>query len=295
MNKIGVNPISWSNDDLQYVGGNIPLETCLSEAAAAGFAGVELGHKFPRDPARLKPVLEAHGLELVSGWYSGELLSRDARAELRSIAGHVELLNSMACDVLIFAEVTACIHSNKYARLSQRPRMNSAQWSSFGKRLSEVAKSVAGRGLKLCYHHHMGTVVQSKEDIDALMNETSEEVFLLLDSGHALFAGADPVSLAQTYAPRIGHVHCKDIRHGVMKAALNRDGSFLDAVLDGVFTVPGDGCIDYDPLFSALSRVGYEGWFVVEAEQDPSVAPPSYFAELGANKLRASLARAFPA
>ena len=283
--SIGINPISWTNDDLQYVGGHISLETCLSDAASAGYDGVELGHKFPREAEALRPILDRHNLALVSGWYSGQLVSRDSEDEIAAMADHADLLRAMNCDVLIFAEVTGCIHGSKDTRLSQRPRLKPKQWSAFGKRLTEVGKAAADRGLKLCYHHHMGTVVQSAADIDTLMNETGDDVFLLLDSGHAMFAGADPVQLAQKYAERIGHVHCKDIRRSVMDQCLNRDCSFLDAVLNGVFTVPGDGCIDYKGLFAALANVGYSGWAVVEAEQDPNVADPLTYATLGYGNL----------
>ena len=293
MHRLGINPISWTNDDLQYVGGHVPLETCLTEAAAAGYDGVELGHKFPREPATLRPILASHRLGLVSGWYSGQLLERDAKAEIKAMAAHAGLLEALDCEVLIFAEVTGCIHSSLNTRLSQRPRLRASEWREFGRSMSEVGKAAAGQGLKLSYHHHMGTVVQSADDIDALMQSTSDDVYLLLDTGHATFAGADPVQLAQTYAGRIGHVHCKDVRPAVMQANLNRDGSFLEAVLDGVFTVPGDGCVDYDGVFAPLSRVNYQGWFVVEAEQDPSVAPSFHYASLGNRNLRAALGRAF--
>jgi inosose dehydratase len=290
--KLGINPISWSNDDLQYVGGNITLDTCLREAAAAGFDGVELGHKFPRDADMLKPLLSEHGLSLVSGWYSGRLLTRNSSEETVSMAMHADLLSRMGCNVLIFAEVTGCIHSDIDTRLSRRPSLPVSGWRQFGQRLSELARASADHGLKLCYHHHMGTVVQSASDIDALMQETSEDVYLLLDTGHAMFAGADPLALAQRYAGRIGHLHCKDIREAVMRRCLNRDASFLHAVLEGVFTVPGDGCIDYAGVMSALAKNGYKGWAVVEAEQDPSVAPPAYFANLGRSNLAAYVAAA---
>ncbi|MGI9271854.1 MAG: myo-inosose-2 dehydratase [Woeseiaceae bacterium] len=287
--SLGINPITWSNDDLQYVGANISLDTCLSETAAAGFDGIELGHKFPRDAATLRPILEKYGLALVSGWYSGQLLERDAKSEVAAMQRHASLLSDMSCDVLIFAEVTGCIHSNIEARLSQRPRLTANEWAQFGKRMSEVAKAAADHGLKLSYHHHMGTVVQSKADIDALMDATSDDVYLLLDTGHAFFAGADPVQLAKQYAGRIGHLHCKDIREKPMQRCLNRDGSFLQAVLDGAFTVPGDGCIDYPGVLAALGD--YSGWAVVEAEQDPSVAPPAKFAQLGHDNLRELVAK----
>lgn len=279
--SIGINPITWSNDDLQFVGSNISLETCLSDAARAGFAGVELGHKFPRDAAELKPILASHGIALVSGWYSGRLLARDSKSEIAAMEAHAALLAKMGCDVLIFAEVTGCIHSDVTARLSRRPRIGGSDWRKFGQRMSDVGKAAADFGLRLCYHHHMGTVVQSRDDIDALMQETTDDVQLLLDTGHAWFAGADPVKLAEQYANRIGHLHCKDVRDAQMRQCINRDCSFLDAVLDGVFTVPGDGCIDYAGVFAALHKVAYSGWAVVEAEQDPSVAPPFRFARLG--------------
>lgn len=279
--RIGINPITWSNDDLQYIGGDISLRTCLQQAAQAGYQGVELGHKFPREAAELKPLLAAHELALVSGWYSGHLLVQDAGQEAKAMEAHASLLRAMGCDVLIFAEVTACIHSESAVRLSQRPRLRAGQWREFGQRLSKLSAMAADQGLKLCYHHHMGTVVQSAEDIDALMSETTDDLYLLLDTGHAVFAGADPLSLVKTYASRIGHLHCKDIRANVLAACQNRDSSFLDAVLDGAFTVPGDGCVDYGPVFAALASAGYSGWAVVEAEQDPSVAPPMMFARKG--------------
>lgn len=285
--SIGINPITWSNDDLQYVGGDVSLQTCLSETAAAGYDGIELGHKFPRDAGELRPLLDEHGLSLISGWYSGRLLERNSSDEIDSMAAHASLLQAMGCNVLIFAEVTGCIHSEFDVRLSARPRISSADWKQFGKRLTEVGKACNDLGLKLCYHHHMGTVVQSDEDIDALMQETTDDVYLLLDTGHAYFAGTDPVALARKYAGRVGHLHCKDVRDIVMRQCLNRDSSFLEAVLNGVFTVPGDGCIDYRAVFAELSNANYDGWAVVEAEQDPSVATPSIYANLGSKNLRA--------
>lgn len=289
-NSIGINPITWSNDDLQYIGGDISLQTCLQDAARAGYDGVELGHKFPRDAQVLKPLLEEHGLDLVSGWYSGQLLQRNAQAEVAAMNSHASLLEAMGCNVIIFAEVTDCIHSMSDVRLSLRPSLSATQWKEFGQRMSEVGKAASDRGLKLCFHHHMGTVVQSAEDIDALMNSTSDDVYLLLDTGHAVFAGADPVQLARQYADRIGHVHCKDIRPSILDACINRDSSFLDAVLDGAFTVPGDGCVAYEQLIEILADTAYEGWLVVEAEQDPSVAPPAKYAQLGIDNLRKFLA-----
>jgi inosose dehydratase len=214
------------------------------------------------------------------------LLRRDSNEEIAAMQNHMKLLKAMGSDVLIFAEVSGCIHSDAGIRLSQRPRIPADQWPNFCRRLDEVAKACSAEGLKLSFHHHMGTVIQSREDIEIMMQSTSTDMHLLLDSGHAYFAGADPVELATQYADRIAHVHCKDIRENVLRRMRNRDSSFLDAVLAGVFTVPGDGCINYDGIFDALRKQDYSGWVVVEAEQDPSVAPPNQFAKLGFDNLK---------
>lgn len=284
--SIGINPITWSNDDMQNVGADISFQTCLAGASAAGYDGIELGHKFPRDSDLLRPELERHSLSLVSGWYSGKLLQRDSGEEIAAMQDHIKLLKAMGSDVLIFAEVSGCIHADFDKRLSQRPQIPADQWPTFCQRLDAVAKACMDEGLKLCFHHHMGTVVQSREDIEIMMQSTSSDMHLLLDSGHAYFAGADPVELANQYADRIAHVHCKDIREIVLRRVRNKDSSFLQTVLAGVFTVPGDGCIDYDGIFDALRKQDYSGWVVVEAEQDPSVAPPDQFAKLGYDNLK---------
>lgn len=277
--RLGTNPIAWSNDDLRSLGGATSLETCLTEARQAGFTGIELGHKFPREAAPLKAVLSAHDLSLVSGWYSCELLVRDANAEIKAIQDHLKLLKALGCSVLIFAETSNAIHGDQSKPLSARPKLAAGDWAEFGRRATQVAEAVAAEGLKLVYHHHMGTVVESEADIDAFMDATGDAVGLLLDTGHATFAGADPIALARRYRARIHHVHCKDLRRPVMDSVKARDTSFLDAVVDGVFTVPGDGCVDFAGVLKELP--GYAGWLVVEAEQDPEKANPLAYAKLG--------------
>jgi len=282
--RFGVNPIGWSNDDLRELGGKTPLETCLSEAKQAGYEGIELGHKFPREAKPLKAVLSKAGLDLVSGWYSCELLVRDAKEEMKHLRAHLDLLKALGCNILIFAETSNAIHGDRSKKLSKRPKLKAADWKRFGERVTEVADAVAKEGVALAYHHHMGTVVQSGEDIDAFMEWTGPAVKLLLDTGHATFGGADPVTLAKKYRARIAHVHCKDVRKDVLAKARAEDWSFLDAVVEGCFTVPGDGMVNYPAFFKELP--GYSGWLVVEAEQDPEKANPLKYAKLGCTNLR---------
>jgi inosose dehydratase len=285
--RIGANPIIWSNDDLRDLGGATPLETCLAEASAIGFEGMELGHKFPRVAPTLRAVLGRFNLSCVSGWYSAELLRRDVAAELDSLRPHLDLLKAMGSPVLVFAEVSGAVHGNVDTPLSKRPVLE--QWREFGRRITEVAKLTASEGVQLAYHHHMGTVVQSETDIDELMAATGPEVGLLLDTGHATFAGADPIALAKRYRDRIRHIHAKDVRLGVRDRALQKDSSFLQAVVDGVFTVPGDGDVPFDRVFRELR--GYSGWVVLEAEQDPHKANPRQYATKGFAALRQLIAR----
>jgi myo-inosose-2 dehydratase len=288
--RIGANPIGWSNDDMRELGGDTPLAVCLAEAKEAGFKGMELGHKFPREAGALRRALEPYGLVCVSGWYSAALLERDVEAEMRALRPHLELLEAMGCAVLIFAETSNAIHGDRAMPLSRRPVLGGQAWKEFGRRLTEVGERTLAEGVRLVYHHHMGTIVQSPDDIDALMASTGEAVHLLLDTGHALWGGADPVALARRYRHRISHVHTKDVRKDVLEDARRNDWSFLDAVVAGVYTVPGDGMIDFTAVLRELR--GYSGWVVVEAEQDPAKAHPLTYAKRGYAHVRRCLAEA---
>ena len=288
--RIGANPIGWSNDDLRELGGSTPLETCLAEAKDAGFEGMELGHKFPRDPEALKEVLGGFGLALVSGWYSADLLRRSVEEEMRALRPHLDLLKAMGCGVLVFAETSNAIHGDRSVPLDKRPRLAGSEWAEFGRRVTAVGDAVLAEGVRLVYHHHMGTIVESEADIDTLMQATGPSVHLLLDTGHATFAGIDPGAVASRYRERISHFHAKDVRRDVMERARRERLSFLDAVIAGVFTVPGDGCVDYPAVLNELP--GYSGWAVVEAEQDPDKAPPLTYARMGCRNLRRYLSEA---
>lgn len=284
--QIGINPLTWSNDDLPSLGADTSLASCLAEGKQAGFSGFELGGKFPREAELLGPLLQERGLSLVSGWFSGELLKRSVEQEIEAITPHLELLRSLGAKVLVYCEVSHCIHGQRDTPLLQRPVMSDVQWEEFLSKLNVLSAHCKAEGVQIAYHHHMGTVVQSEADIDRLMAGTDDNTGLLLDSGHLTFAGGDPQAVLERHLDRVVHVHCKDIRREILQDALNRNRSFLDSVLAGVFTVPGDGCVDYLGLFRTLAEHSYSGWLVVEAEQDPAIAHPLTYATLGADKLK---------
>lgn len=285
--RIGINPLTWSNDDLPSLGGETPLETCLREGLEAGYVGFELGNKFPRDPDVLGPILQKHGLLLASGWCTGGVLAHGLATEKEVIAPHLHLLSQLGCRALVYCDITGTVQGQQQTPLSRRPRLAADAWDSFTRQMGELAQWVLGEhGLELCYHHHMGTVIESQAEIERLMDNTPDYLKLLLDTGHCYFAGGDPVTVARAYAARIGHVHCKDMRAGIVRDVLNRDTSFIDALLAGAFAVPGDGCIDYPAVFDSLAKAGYDRWLIVEAEQDPIVAPSLEHAKRGFDYLQ---------
>jgi len=290
--RIGINPITWTNDDLPALGGDTPLEICLAETRQAGYAGIELGNKFPRRAEALRRILDRHGLALISGWYSGRLLERSVDEEIAAVEDHLALLAALGCKVMVFAETTGGIGDDRGAKLSRRPVLAVGDWKGFAAKLTEVAEHLRRRGVGMAFHHHMGTVVETPDEIDRLMALTGPAVGLLLDTGHLAYAGGDPLQVARRHVTRINHVHCKDVRRAVLKRMRAADSSFLDAVVEGVFTVPGDGAIDYAPLFAVLKAAGYQGWLVVEAEQDPAKAHPLTYAKIGYDYLSATAAEA---
>lgn len=281
--RLGINPITWTNDDMPELGGDIPLETCLAETREAGYGGIELGGKFPRSAAELAPILARHRLKLVSGWFEGRILQREVAEEFATMEPHLALLRELGCAHVVYADSSG---RQGFPPVSQRPALSEADWPGYGRRVTALAESMAAFGVRMAFHHHMGTIVQSEADIGRLMRFTGEAVGLLFDTGHCLFAGAKPEAVLARHAGRVVHVHCKDIRPNVLHRALAGDMTFLEAVLEGVFTVPGDGCIAFAPLLRTLCQTGYAGWLVVEAEQDPRKAHPLTYARLGYAHLR---------
>jgi inosose dehydratase len=285
MVRIGINPLTWTNDDLPELGESNSLETCLSEAKLAGYEGVELGRKFPRDAAVLGPILKNHALNLVSGWYSARLLERSVEDEIKAMRAHADLLRKLNSKVMVFCEVSRCVHGDRKIPLSKRPKLVEKEWKGFCEQLDAVARELEKQGLKMAYHHHMGTVIQAEDEVDRMMDAT-KNVGLLLDTGHLTFAGGEPLRALKRHAKRIVHVHCKDIRNDKLARAKKQDLSFLDAVLGDVFAVPGDGSIDFAPLLQGLARADYQDWLVVEADQDPAKAHPLKHARIGHDCLR---------
>jgi inosose dehydratase len=284
--RIGINPITWVNDDDPSLGGNTTLETILTEEKQAGFAGSELGNKFPRDAATLGPILQSHGLSLISGWYSGKILEQDVDAEFDAILPHLTLLRDLGSEVVVYADTSGGRDEISRLPISQRPRLNESDWPAYGRKITALADRFAEFGVRMAVHHHMQTIIETDHEIDQLMAHSGDSVGLLFDTGHCIFAKGDPASLLARHVRRVNHVHCKDIRRPVLEKAWAKDMSFMDAVLEGIFTVPGDGSVDYPPLLKRLSDAGYEGWLVVEAEQDPAKANPLTYATMGFKNLK---------
>ena len=288
--RIGINPIGWSNDDLPALGGETPLEVALSEGKQIGYEGFELGNKFPREPAALKAKLSDYGLACVSGWYSGRLANSTVEEEIARVGPHLERLAYNDAKVMVYGEVQDSIQGAFDTPLHKRPQFRSeAEWRAYGERLTAFGRHLLARGVRLAYHHHMGAYCETPENVDTLMRLTGDEVGLLFDTGHMAFAGAGPevvVSILEKHVARVCHVHCKDVRPQVLKLARNNSWSFLQSVLNGAFTVPGDGAIDFDAVLRVLAKAGYSGWLVVEAEQDPAVAPSYEYAEKGYRTLK---------
>ncbi len=294
MIRYGTNPIAWSNDDDQTLGADISLKQCLREAGEIGFDGIEKGHKMPTDPVALKAALAPHGLQFVSGWHSLNLLTQSVEEEKRAIQPHLDLLRAMGCEVCIVCETSNAIHGADGTPLSESPVLPADQWATFGADVEAIAQFTAAQGLTLVYHHHMGTVVETPEEIDLLMAHTGPATKLLFDTGHCYFGGGDPGVVAAKHMGRVAHLHAKNVRPGVRDQLVAEGCSFLEGVRRGVFTVPGDteGGVDFLPVLRTAAAHGYAGWLVIEAEQDPAVRNPLAYQTLGLKSLKAMTAAA---
>lgn len=295
--RIGINPIGWSNDDLPSLGGETPLDVALAEGAQIGYQGFELGNKFPKTGPALKEKLDEFGVVCVSGWYSanlGRLNDWDVQKEIEACRQDLEKLAYNDCKVVVYGEVGNSVQGARTTPVGMRPRFkNEEEWKLYADRVSEFGAFLQKEyGITIAYHHHMGAYVESLQDIDKFLTLTNpEHVGLLFDTGHCWFGQAtnsveknkkiDVSKTLEKYIDRVVHVHLKDARLPILTDIRNRNRSFLDAVLGGGFTVPGDGVIDFDKVFKILSQHDYKGWLVVEAEQDPKLAPSYQYGKAG--------------
>ena len=284
----GTNPIAWSNDDDRTLGAHISLEQCLDETSKIGFDGIEKGHKFPQEPEGLKAVLEPRKLRYVSGWHSLNLLTNSIEDEKAAMQPALDLLKAMGSKVIIVCETSNAIHGEDAKPVNDRPKLADSEWKRFGEGVEALAKHAADQGVALVYHHHMGTIVESEDEIDRLMENTGPHAKLLLDTGHCLFGGGNPERLAKKHMGRVGHIHAKNVRPVIAKQVRDENLSFLEGVRRGVFTVPGDseGGVDFSPVLKIAADHGYSGWLVIEAEQDPDVRNPYEYQSLGLTSLR---------
>lgn len=279
--KLGIAPIAWTNDDLPDLGGENTFEQCVSEMALAGFTGSEVGNKYPKDPDILKKALELRGIEICNQWFSSFLLTKPFEEVEKEFRAQLAFLKAMGAGIIGVSEQSHSVQGQQDTPIfGHKYCMDDAEWDVFCKGLNRLGKIAADEyGICLTYHHHMGTVVQDEDEVERMMEETDAKyVSLLFDTGHFKYCGADPLKMVQKYAGRIKHVHLKDIRPEVVEKVKKEDLSFLEGVRQGTFTIPGDGCIDFEPIFRVLEENGYEGYMVVEVEQDPARANPLEYA-----------------
>lgn len=279
--KIGISPIAWQNDDLPDLTADYTMEQALAEAREIGYVGVERGQRMPADTDGLKAYLDKYDIALCGGWCSGNLLVNDVETEIQAISGQVEQFVALNAPCIVYAECSNTVQGMLDVPVNNRPTLSEDEIAAYGARLSAVAEWCAEQGMPLAYHHHMGSIIESEADIDALMTHTSEAVNLCFDTGHLLFGGGDVMATLERWQHRVHHVHYKDIRPAIVDDVRAGDKSFLDAVIAGAFTVPGDGCIDFGAVTDKLKQMDYSGWIVVEAEQDPKKAPPFDYSQKG--------------
>jgi inosose dehydratase len=283
--KLGIAPIAWWNDDLKELSGDISLEGCLAEARLAGFTGMETGRRFPMDARVLGPILDAQGMSVCGGWFSGTILTHSIEENKERIAQQMALFKAVKAPCIVYGEVARSVQGERHAPLATRPKLSEDEIRTYARKMTAFAEWCADEGMPISYHHHMAAAIESEEDVDLLMKHSGSALPLLYDAGHMAFAGGDILRVIDKHHKRISHVHTKDVRQAVIDGLDRTKESFLDAVIKGAFTVPGDGSLDFEVIVKRLASYGYEGWFVVEAEQDPIPNPPLKMAQIGHREL----------
>lgn len=283
--KLGMSPIAWWNDDLVELSDDVSLEECLRQSRSAGFTGMEKGRRFPDDPDVMLPILRAADVTLCGGWFSGTLVEEELAANKDRILPMIELFKAVSAPCIVYGEVGRSIQGKREIPLARKPKLTDDEMKAYGRKVTQFGEWCAEQGMPLSYHHHMAAVVETEAELDAFMAASGAGIPLLLDAGHLAFAGGDPLRAIDKHHGRINHVHVKDIRRSVVDGLDRAKQSFLDAVALGAFTVPGDGSLDFGAIVQRLADHGYEGWFVVEAEQDPKANPPLKMAQVGYKEL----------
>ena len=272
--KLGISPICWWNDDLVELSDDVSLEECLRQASVAGYTGMETGRRFPMDWAELGPILKTYNMSVCGGWFSGTVLEGDIEENKARIQAQMALFKAAGAPCIVYGEVARSIQGDRSKPLATKPKLDEEQMKTYARNMTAFGEWCAEQGMPLSYHHHMAAVVETEAELDLFMKHSGEGIPLLFDAGHLAFAGGDCLRAIDNHHKRITHVHTKDVRMGVIDALDRTKESFLDAVMKGAFTVPGDGSLDFETIVKRLASYGYEGWFVVEAEQDPKKAPP---------------------
>ena len=279
--RLGIAPIAWWNDDLAELSDDVSLEECLAQARAAGFTGMETGRRFPMNMDELGPILARHGISVCGGWFSGLLLDGDIEHEKDRVRAQLDFFIAAGAPCIVYGETARSVQARRNAPLATKPKLSLDEIKAYGRKMTAFAEWCAGEGMPISYHHHMAAVIETEPELDLLMAHSGEALPLLFDAGHMAFAGGDVLRVIDKHHKRISHVHTKDIRSAVIGRLDRTRESFLDAVVKGAFTVPGDGSLDFVAIVRRLASHGYEGWFVVEAEQDPKVSPPLAMAKKG--------------
>lgn len=290
--KLGIAPIAWWNDDLEQLSDDVSLEECLRQASAAGFTGMEIGRRFPMDAAVLGPILAQYGISVCGGWFSGLLLDGDIEAEKDRIAEQMDFFKAAGAPCIVYGETARSIQGDRSKPLATKPKLSEAEIAAYARKMTAFGEWCADQGMPLAYHHHMAAAIETEAELDLFIGYSGAGIPLLYDAGHMAFAGGDVLRVIDKHHARISHVHTKDVRMQVIEGLDRSKESFLDAVVKGAFTVPGDGSLDFEAITKKLAGYGYEGWFVVEAEQDPKVSPPLEMARIGHKELLRVMAAA---
>jgi inosose dehydratase len=290
--KLGISPICWWNDDLVELSDDVSLDECLRQASVAGYTGMETGRRFPMDYAELGPILHKHGMSVCGGWFSGTVLEGDLAANKDRIRAQMDLFIAAGAPCIVYGEVARSIQGDRSKPLAQKPKLDEDQIRAYARNMTAFGEWCAEQGMPLSYHHHMAAAIETEAELDLFMKHSGAGIPLLFDAGHMAFAGGDVLRVLDKHHARITHVHTKDVRMEVINQLDRSRESFLDAVMKGAFTVPGDGSLDFEAIVKRCAHYGYEGWFVVEAEQDPKKAPPLEWSTMGNKELHRVMALA---